>query len=81
MYYCFGALNFFTPIISTALIGKCVKVSNWLSYTVNFLWIFTVGVLFVALSIIKSTLKAESRVVLNFQAMTIHFIAFTIYAV
>ena len=79
MYYSFGALNFFTPIISTACIEKCVKVSGWLSFTLNFFWIFTVGVLFVALSIIKSSLKAESRVVVNFQAMLIHFLAFAIY--
>ncbi len=79
MYYGFGALNFFMPIISTALIGKCVKVSSWLSFTLNFLWIFTIGVLFVALWIIKRSLKAESRVVVNFKAMFIHFLAFAIY--
>ncbi len=79
MYYGFGVLNFLTPIISTALIVKCVKVSSWLSFTVNFLMIFTVGVLFVALSIIKSSLKAESRVAVNFKAMLIHFLAFAIY--
>ena len=81
MYYGFGALNFFLPIIFTALIGKSPGVSFWLSLILNIIWIFTVAVLFVALSIIKRSLSAESRVAVNVMAMTTHFIAFAIYAV
>ena len=80
MYYGFGALNFFMPIIFTALIVKSPKVSFWLSVTLDIFWIFTVVVLLVALSIIKKTLSAEGRVAVNVKAMTIHFFAFAIYA-
>jgi hypothetical protein len=81
MYYGFGALNFCTPIIQIALLDKSPTVSNRLSITVDILWMFTVAVLFVALFIIKRSLKAESRVAVNVKAMTLHFIAFAIYAV
>ncbi len=83
MYFGFGALNFFTPIILGALLAFFAnkpKFSNWLSITINFLWIFTVGVLFVALSIIKTSLKAEKRVAVNIREIFIHCIAFAIYA-
>jgi hypothetical protein len=80
MYFGFGALNFCTPIFLTALAAKSQRVSNRLSFTNDFLWMFTVAVLFVALSIIKRTLKAESRVAVNVQAMSVHLFAFAIYA-
>jgi hypothetical protein len=80
MYFGFGALNFCTPIFSTALAVKSPRVSYGLSFSYDFLWMFTVAVLFVALSIIKRTLKAESRVVVNVQVMSVHLFAFAIYA-
>jgi hypothetical protein len=81
MYYGFGALNFCTPIISTALIFKSPEVSSWFYITDDLLLIFTVGVLFVALFIIKRSLKAESKVAVNVKAMTLHLVAFAMYAV
>jgi hypothetical protein len=49
--------------------------------TVNVLWIFTAGVLFVALIILYRSLNAESRVTLNVKEMTIHLTAFTLFLV
>jgi hypothetical protein len=80
MYYGFGALNVCTPIFQTALLVKSPKVSNWLLITIDFLLIFTVGLLFVELSIIKRSLKAENRVAVNVQGMLIHCIAFALYS-
>lgn len=43
------------------------------------LWIFTAGVLFAALIILKRSLNAESKVIVNLKEMTIHFTAFALF--
>jgi hypothetical protein len=52
MYYSFGALNVFTPIIGYAVRISSPKWSAIILTTVNVLWIFTAGVLLVALIIL-----------------------------
>ena len=56
MYYGFAAFNVIVPILEAALSFRYVKVSGYFSISDNFLWLFTVGVLFVALGILKSVL-------------------------
>jgi hypothetical protein len=55
-------------------------VSNWLSLSVNLLWILTAVVMLVALIIIKKSLDAQSRGAVNVCEMSIHFSAFAIFA-
>jgi len=56
-------------------------VASWFTFATNFLWLFTVSILLVALIIIKRTLKdSKGMVAVNFKAMIVHFTAFAIYA-
>ena len=81
MYYSFGALNVLIPIIAFAINGSHRFVAAPLFTTVELLWIFTAGVLFVALIILKRSLDAEGKVTVNLKEMTIHFTAFALFLV
>ncbi len=81
MYYSFGALNVFTPIIGFAILSSSPTWSAIILMTVDGIWIFRAGVLFVALIILKKSLSAESRVTLNVTEMAIHLTAFTLFLV
>ena len=81
MYYSFGALNVLIPIIAYATNSSYRIKRAALFTTVNLLWIFTAGLLFVALSILKKSLDAEGKVTVNLKEMTIHFTAFALFLV
>jgi hypothetical protein len=80
MYCVFASLNVIVPILEAALY-KSVKVSGYLDISVNCLWLFTVGVLLVALSILRSVLHDKNNVEVNYRALTLHCIAFLLFAI
>ncbi len=79
LYYGFGALNVCVPIIAVAIARSSHEGYKFLLIIVQLLWIFTVGVLYFALSILNKSLNAKNNVAVNFKEMMFHFGAFAIF--
>ena len=79
LYYSFGALNVFIPIIEYAIYSLSAKWAGILSNTLYILWIFTAVVLFVAVILLKRSLNEESKVTVNLKEMAIHLTAFSLF--
>jgi len=79
LYYSFAVLNCIIPILGGALISVPV-LALCFGICMNCLWLFTVVVLFVALGILRSVLRNNNSVELNYKALTLHLMAFLLFA-
>ena len=81
MYYGFGALNIFIPILQSVFFVSHPILSSYLNILMSLLWIGTSVVMILALVIITRSLDAETNAKVKVKEISLHISAFTIFAV